>query len=276
MVVKSLKFSEAFPRTFFKHVFTDLTSLSQKPPHQAARSAINFQVIPLSVKNSVSSVPLNDFHSSFRSWSVLLNVLSEYITLHRPLLAINLFKAKRKCSVVWSETNYKCTALVTAQVKSAMYAFLDWPLGQTYNGPAKSTPVTSKGGDSVTLSLGNGAVTCCAGFTFSLLQMCQCDTIRLTSCLPFKIQYLSLTCTRVSLTPECITLSWQYWTSNSEYLWFVGTTRGCWSLKLKSECCGLPPTLISQHHFHLRMVSSLWFLNLSWCFVQISADRFLG
>ena len=45
--------------------------------------------------------------------------------LHSTHLAINLFKANRKFSVFWSDTNSRCTALVTAQVKGAMYAFLD-------------------------------------------------------------------------------------------------------------------------------------------------------
>lgn len=54
--------------------------------------------------------------------------------------------------------------------KSAMYAFVR-PLDLTYKGPAKSSPVTSKGADSETLSLGNRAVTYTADFTFSLLEM---------------------------------------------------------------------------------------------------------
>ncbi len=76
IVISSLKHIDAFPSTRLKHAFTDLISLSQKPPHHAARLAINFQVIPLLVKNSVSSDPLIDFHSSFRSLSALLKILA--------------------------------------------------------------------------------------------------------------------------------------------------------------------------------------------------------
>ena len=99
----SSKLSEALPSSFVRHVFTDRTTLSQNPPHQAARSAMNFQVMPLSEKNSNSWGSLIAFHSYLRSWSALLNViaLSEEIILHNPFLEINLFNANRNDSVDW-------------------------------------------------------------------------------------------------------------------------------------------------------------------------------
>ena len=58
-----------------------------------------------------------------------------------------------------------------------------------------------------------------------------------------------------------MTLSWQCWTSSSEYLWFAGSTYGCCSLKLKSELCNLPPTLMrpfaSKNGFKSLILESL-------------------
>lgn len=91
-----LKVQPSPPRTLLRFVFTEFSGFSQKPPHRAARSTINFQLIPLSVKNVSDG---------------LLFQMSRTI-LHNLRLVINLFIAKRHFSVVWSETISKWTVMV--------------------------------------------------------------------------------------------------------------------------------------------------------------------
>uniref|UniRef100_A0A3B5LT02 NACHT domain-containing protein n=1 Tax=Xiphophorus couchianus TaxID=32473 RepID=A0A3B5LT02_9TELE len=64
----SSKFSFALPSTFRRITFTDLTSLSQNPPHQDARSAMNLQVMPFSEKKFRSCGSLMLSQSFFKSF----------------------------------------------------------------------------------------------------------------------------------------------------------------------------------------------------------------
>ena len=56
------------------------------------------------------------------------------------------------------KTISKCTALVTQQVNRQIHTllFVVDPLSLTYSGPARSTPVYEKAGDSVTVHSGRG------------------------------------------------------------------------------------------------------------------------
>jgi len=106
--------------------------LEPTPPGCSTRF---FQVIPLSVNKILRLGSLIDFHSSFRYWSSHLKAiaLSEYMTLLSPLLAMNLFNAKRKFCAL-------CMALVTVQMKSAMYFYYycTFTISAQQNGEARS------------------------------------------------------------------------------------------------------------------------------------------
>ena len=66
-------------------------------------------------------------------------------------------KACRNDSSVRSGTTSKCTALVDAHVNKQTYTFFSCPTSFfTYMAPVKSTPVTVKGGESLSLHLGSG------------------------------------------------------------------------------------------------------------------------
>uniref|UniRef100_A0A3B5R5T0 Gypsy retrotransposon integrase-like protein 1 n=1 Tax=Xiphophorus maculatus TaxID=8083 RepID=A0A3B5R5T0_XIPMA len=75
------------------------------------------------------------------------------------------------------------------------------------SGPAKSTPVTLNGGDSVILFFGSGAVVCCPALALNFLQNVHLETTFLTTWRALTIQYLSLVCTKVSRIPACIIFS---------------------------------------------------------------------
>ena len=92
--------------------------------------------------------------------AVALNVLalSERILCGSPLLAVNLFKHRTNVTADKSNTNSRCTALVTQHVKRQIHTLLlvDTPWFRMYTGPAKSTAALVNGGASLTRNAGRG------------------------------------------------------------------------------------------------------------------------
>lgn len=146
--------------------------------------------------------------------------------------------------------------------------------GFTNNGPAKSIPVTSNGWGSVILSLANGAVHCWPGFTRVLRQIRQCWVVLLVRCLPFTVQYLSLTCISVSCNPQCSTslcaLSRTSWKNAS----FPHSITGCFCSEVQLLSWSRPPTRktpdLSMKGFKLKMFE---FLSNSFPFLKHSLGR---
>ncbi len=72
-----------------------------------------------------------------------------------PLRAQNLHIANIQSLTVRESTSSKCITLTTAQVNKSKYNFCPGR-SDAYNGPAKSSLVSEKGGDSLTLREGKG------------------------------------------------------------------------------------------------------------------------
>ena len=111
----------ACPIILRRHLFIDLTSRSNKPPHQGAFSKLNVHVTPTSARYLVNS---GCFTISLRVLAAALNVLplSDTNFWGRPLLAVKRFRHLMNVMVDMSKTRSRCTARVTQQVNKHIQA----------------------------------------------------------------------------------------------------------------------------------------------------------
>lgn len=96
-----------------------------------------------------------------------------------------------KLTVLKFETNSKWIALVVAQVKIRMYDFSEPAELLIKRGPAKSIPEVSKGGVSIILSLGSGAIISLPAEALYLLHTKQVFNTDFTHLLPLMMKYFS-------------------------------------------------------------------------------------
>jgi hypothetical protein len=113
------------PRTFLKHRLVVPTMRSHHPPHQAARGAMNFQVIPLLPKNcdvlGEARMGKTSFNSCIllgMSWHCLSRLYVEV------LCGLQICNPMRNLSTDMSDERSKCKDLVVAHVNSKMYTLL--------------------------------------------------------------------------------------------------------------------------------------------------------
>jgi len=98
----------------------------------------------------------------------------------------------------------------TQHVYKHIHTFLevDAIVSLTYKVPAKSTPVTENGRDSLTRKEGSGGAGGGQyGLPWNLQHITHLYNSFFTSCLPHTIQYLDLNSVNVAFTPPCMTLS---------------------------------------------------------------------
>ena len=143
-VWSSSKVSRPLPIVFRRHVLTDLTTLSNFPPHHGAfsRSKSNWTFIPLKYAFTVGWFKIDD---SILSTTLKVSLLSDSTLIGKPLLAVNCLKHLRNACAVMSCTISRWIALTTQHVYKHMQTFSPSlavePDDLTWSGPAKSTPV---------------------------------------------------------------------------------------------------------------------------------------
>ena len=112
------------PTDFVKHRFTLRTSLSQKPPHQGARSMMNCRSICLFARYCFTSLDLEIFLTSTDA-DLKVFALSVNNFAGSPLVRVtNLRNACKKDVTAKLPVNSRWTARVDAHVNRQQYALL--------------------------------------------------------------------------------------------------------------------------------------------------------
>ena len=193
----------AWPIIFLRHLFVDLISRSNIPPHHGAFSRLKCHSKEwLEQYRFTSGCVMTSLITLGAALIVL--ALSETITSGVPRLAQNLLRQRTNVSVDMSGTTSMWTARVTQHVYRQIHIFslLVVPKALTCSGPAKSTAACENGLLSRTRNFGRGggrgAVN---GFPSNFLHGTHRPMIDLTVLLPFRIQYLDRISVSVSLTP---------------------------------------------------------------------------
>ena len=148
----SSQLSRLWSITSDRHLFIMPIRCSKKPPHQGARVKLNFHLR--------FSIPMNLPGCGPFWWGISSSHECFAVITHNGLGTSSpgskFFKALWNSMADRLRHSFKWTALVLAQVNSAMYAFAVFDfIILKYTGPAKSTLVTTKGSDSLVLKSGS-------------------------------------------------------------------------------------------------------------------------